>query len=41
MITNSPPTPYNELLAGGWDRREALRQIEAQVRWDLDTWQRS
>jgi hypothetical protein len=34
-------TLYNELLAGGWDRREACRQIEAQNRSALDTWQRS
>jgi hypothetical protein len=34
-------TPYNELLAGAWDRREACRQIEAQDRSALDNWQRS
>jgi hypothetical protein len=31
-------TLYNELLAGGWDRREACRQIEAQNRSALETW---
>jgi hypothetical protein len=34
-------TPYDELLAGGWDRREARRQVEDRVRSVLDTWQRS
>ena len=34
-------TPYDELLAAGWDRREARRQVEEQVRCVLDTWQRS
>ena len=34
-------TPYDELLAGGWDRREARRQVEEQVRSVLDSWQRS
>jgi hypothetical protein len=34
-------TAYDELLAGGWDRRDARRQVEDRVRSVLDTWQRS
>jgi hypothetical protein len=33
-------TPYDDLLAGCQDRHEARRQVEAQVRSVLDSWQR-
>jgi hypothetical protein len=34
-------TSYDELLAQGWDRHEARRQVEHQVQSVLDCWQRT
>lgn len=34
-------TSYDELLAGGWDRYEARRQVAHQIHAVLDSWQRS